>query len=115
MSFRTVKAPAVKIEKRPGCLQAALAIIGDKWSPLLLSQLVSGAKTFGELEIALGGVSPRTLSSRLDDLEAGKIIKKSIYNKRPPRYRYSLTDKGRELQVILKAMAKWGDRYHSID
>ena len=115
MSFETPVSPALKIEKRPGCVQAALAIMGDKWSPLLLGQLVEGAKTFGELESALGGISPRTLSARLDKLETSKIISKLKYNDRPPRFRYLLTPKGEELHDILKAMAAWGDRHHDLN
>lgn len=114
MSFETAKSPALKIEKRPGCVQAALTIMGDKWSPLLLGQLVDGGKTFGELEAALGGISPRTLSARLDKLENSKVISRLKYNARPPRFRYLLTPKGEELHGILKAMAAWGDRHHEL-
>ena len=80
MSFSTVKPPCAEVESRPGCIQAALNILGDKWSPLLLGQLVSGQKTFGELEHTLAGISPRTLSSRLSKLEDENIIVKNKYN-----------------------------------
>jgi len=114
MSFATATtAVSAKVEKRKGCIQAALNILGDKWSPLLLGQLISGAKTFGELEVALGGISPRTLSARLEKMADHDIVNKTMYCKHPPRYRYELTDKGRELQNILKAMGDWGDKYHS--
>jgi DNA-binding HxlR family transcriptional regulator len=97
MSFATATtAVSSKVEKRKGCIQAALNILGDKWSPLLLGQLIAGAKTFGELEVALGGIRV-----------------KQMYCKHPPRYRYELTNKGRELQNILRAMGDWGDKYHN--
>jgi DNA-binding HxlR family transcriptional regulator len=111
MAFDTVKPPCPKLEKKPGCIQYALSILGDKWSPLLLGQLVSGEKTFGELESGLSGISPRTLSSRIDNLLQEKIIKKNRYHQHPPRYKYSLTDKGNELRIILENMSNWGEKY----
>lgn len=111
-AFSAVKPRYNQIEQRPGCIQAALNILGDKWSPLILGALVEGDKTFGELELLLAGISPRTLSSRLDKLEAGKIIKREQYCARPPRYRYCLTDKGHDLRSILVQMGDWGAKYY---
>jgi DNA-binding HxlR family transcriptional regulator len=113
MSFDTPKPVCSSVESRAGCLQSALAVLGDKWTPLLLSQLVSGKKTFGELEIELDGISPRTLSARLTKLEQAEIIIKNQYNKHPPRYKYDLTKKGKELQEVLQNMATWGEKYHA--
>ncbi|NBU34214.1 transcriptional regulator [bacterium] len=114
MSTTTAKSTVTaKLEKREGCIQAALNILGDKWSPLLLGQLIASPKTFCELETALGGISPRTLSARLEKMADHDIIAKQLYCKHPPRYRYELTNKGRELQSILKAMGDWGDKYHN--
>ncbi len=100
------------VEKRPGCIKAALEILGDKWSPLLLGKLVESPYTFGELEDALSGISPRTLSARLEKLVQQRIIDKQLYCEHPPRYRYQLTQKGRELQDILIAMGDWGNKYY---
>lgn len=111
MSFTTIKPPCEQVETKPGCIQKALEILGDKWSPLLIGQLVSGAKTFGELETVLAGISPRTLSARLVKLEEDKIITRQQYNARPPRYRYELTEKGSALIHILTEMADWGAKY----
>lgn len=101
-----------QVEERPGCIAAALHILGDKWSPLLLGQLIESPKTFGELEDTLTGISPRTLSARLEKLIEHRIIEKRLYCEHPPRYMYHLTEKGQELQNILKAMADWGNKYH---
>lgn len=111
MNHTTLKVPCNAIENRPGCIQAALHILGDKWSPLLIGQLVDGHKTFGELEIALVGISPRTLSSRLEKLTSERVVDTEQYCKHPPRYKYGLTQKGKELQSILVKMASWGERY----
>lgn len=112
MSFETIKPQCEKVENRPGCIQAALAILGDKWTSLLLGQLVSGAKTFGELENVLTGISPRTLSARISKLEDESIISRQQYNAHPPRYRYMLTSKGSELQSVIAQMAAWGEKYY---
>ena len=108
---QTLQSPHV--EERPGCIAAALHILGDKWSPLLLGQLIESPKTFGDLEVALTGISPRTLSARLEKLTEHNIVEKRLYCEHPPRYLYHLTQKGQELQSILKAMADWGNKYHS--
>ncbi len=100
-----------KVEAKPGCIQAALAILGDKWSPLLLGQLVEDSKTFSELASSLPGISPRTLSARLSGLEDQGIISKKCYCEHPPRYKYNLTKKGADLRTILIQMATWGNKY----
>ena len=114
MSFQTTKPPCEKLESTAGCMQATLCILGDKWTPLLLGQLVSGQKTFGELEQGLSGISPRTLSARLEKLQQSAIITKNQYNTHPPRYKYVLSEKGQELQGILEDMVSWGEKHRTI-
>lgn len=109
--MKVSKAVCRSVEPRPGCIESALDILGDKWSPLLLGQLAESPKTFGELELCLSGISPRTLSARLDKLYSGSVLNKALYCNHPPRYKYELTAKGRELSTILSAMAAWGDKY----
>lgn len=104
--------PQTSIEEKPGCIQSALCILGDKWTPLLLSELVQRDLTFSDLEKSLEGISPRTLSNRLDKLLHEEIIQKILYCEKPKRYRYSLTKKGNELQTVLRKMAEWGEKYH---
>lgn len=100
-----------KVEQKPGCVKAALEILGDKWSPLILGNLFENGKTFSELSADLPGISPRTLSARLDDLEECEIVQKKLYCQHPPRYRYELTKKGKDLRTILTQMACWGQKY----
>lgn len=99
------------VEKKPGCIKAALAILGDKWTLLLVGHLLGEAHTFAELEALLPGVSPRTLSERLTRLTEEKIIEAELYCARPKRYRYSPTEKGKELRAVLLKMAAWGEKY----
>jgi DNA-binding HxlR family transcriptional regulator len=103
------------IEKKPGCIKSALSIVGDQWTPLLLKELSGGeSRTFSELESLLAGISPRTLSQRLVKLEACGVIQKKEYCAHPPRYTYTTTKKGSELESILRAMAEWGERHYAV-
>ncbi len=101
----------VKNITKPGCIECTLSIIGDKWTPLIIRDLTVAGSSFCQLEKSLIGISPRTLSQRLNKLEEEDIINKSLYCEHPPRYRYELTKKGKELQIVIQQMANWGSRY----
>src|SRR3954471_18881627 len=100
------------LEPKVGCIAAAMQIIGNKWTALILRDLFSGPKRFCELEKSVGNINPRTLSQRLDDLEAHGIITRESFAEVPPRTEYCLTKKGRDLQPVLKQMATWGTKYY---
>jgi len=101
-----------EIENRPGCVASALCILGNKWTALIVKELSEGHVRFSTLEHTLTGISPRTLSQRLDDMEQEGLITKQSFAETPPRVEYTLTSKGRDLLPILKSMAEWGSRYH---
>lgn len=101
------------LEPKIGCIASAMEIIGNKWTALILRDLFAGPKRFCELEKSVTGINPRTLSQRLDDLEAHGIITKQSFNEVPPRIDYTLTQKGLDLQPILEQMAAWGTRYYN--
>lgn len=96
---------------KTSCIQAALDILGDKWTPLLVRQIDAGCVRFSDLETNLPGISPRTLSQRLDKLVKEGIVTKELYCQHPPRATYNLTNKGRELRQILAKMSDWGERF----
>jgi DNA-binding HxlR family transcriptional regulator len=100
-----------KIEEQDGCVSKALRIIGDKWTPLILKSIANGNCRFGSLQKELDGISPRTLSQRLDHLVKEQILSKESYNELPPRVEYTLTKKGDDLIPVLRQMAKWGLKY----
>lgn len=102
------------LEPKVGCIASAMQIIGNKWTALILRDLFAGPKRFCELERSVGTINPRTLSQRLDDLEAHGIITKESFAEVPPRTQYALTAKGEDLQPILKQMAAWGNKYEAI-
>lgn len=94
----------------PCGVAATIAIIGKKWTLLVLRDLLTGTKRFGQLQRSLQGISPRTLSQRLDELEEEGIIKRKIFNEIPLHVEYSLTKKGQSLNEIIKTMREWGEK-----
>jgi len=94
-------------EKNITCpVEITLAVIGKKWVVLIIRDLLTGKKRFGELMNSLHGISPRTLSARLSELEEYGIVKKKIFPVVPLKVEYSLAKKGHDLKVILDQMAK---------
>jgi DNA-binding HxlR family transcriptional regulator len=87
---------------------ATVDLIGSKWTPLIVHDLSEGPRRFMQLEHACPGISPRTLSERLDMLERESIVIRRSYPESPPRVEYELTDKGRELLPIIDAMRRFG-------
>lgn len=93
-------------------LARTLDVIGEKWSVLILRDLFrKGPLRFQQLEKGLGGVAPNTLSTRLKSLESAGVVGTRLYESHPPRYEYFLTDKGKALGPVLKALYNWGVRY----
>jgi len=91
------------------CSVAATSeLIGSKWTALLIHGLSEGPRRFTQLERACPGISPRTLSERLDMLERQDIVSRHTYAESPPRVEYELTDKGEALLPIIDAMRKFG-------
>jgi DNA-binding HxlR family transcriptional regulator len=90
----------------------ALDVVGEKWALLVLRDLFrKGPLRFHDLETGLEGVAPNTLSARLKTLEKQGVIGARLYEQHPPRFEYFLTDKGKALGPVLKALYKWGELY----
>ncbi len=87
---------------------ACAAIIGAKWTALLVHDLSEGARRFSELEHSCAGISPRTLSERLRALEGEGIVARRSYAESPPRVEYELTAKGEALLPIIAEMRRFG-------
>jgi DNA-binding HxlR family transcriptional regulator len=89
-----------------------LDIVGERWTLLLLRDLFKiGPRRFQDFQDALPGVSPNTLSARLKTLEEHGLVSRRLYEDRPPRAEYVLTDKGRTLGPVLKALWDWGQTH----
>jgi len=89
-----------------------LEIIGDRWTILIVRDLLlKGQRKFLDFELSLAGISPNTLSARLKILEEAGLIQRRLYEQYPPRAEYLLTDKGRELGPVLRALRAWGEKH----
>lgn len=97
-----------------GCcpVEKAIKIIGGKWTILILRDLFTGTKRFGELRKSLIGVSPKTLSGRLRYLEKEGIVARKIFPEVPPKVEYALTKRGKSLGAIIESMRIWGEKNH---
>ncbi len=87
-----------------------LHIIGSKWTMLILHNIFEGRNRFGQLQRTLDGISPKTLSVRLSELEKDGIVKRRVYAEVPLHVEYHLTEKGRSLREIFSELAKWGEQ-----
>ncbi|MBI4066556.1 helix-turn-helix transcriptional regulator [Candidatus Gottesmanbacteria bacterium] len=94
------------------CLSKTLKVIGSKWTIPILHELCDGTRRFGELARALPGVSPKTLTLRLRELEHSGVIQKKVFAQVPLRVEYSLTLKGKSLRAIITKMRQWGEQSH---
>ena len=101
-----------KTKELPACpVETTLTLIGDKWKVLILRDLMSGTKRFGELKKSIGTVSQKVLTAQLRDMEANGLVHRDGYAEVPPRVEYSLTELGQSLKPILDAMWNWGEDY----
>src|SRR5262245_43020105 len=89
-----------------------LEVVGDRWTLLVIRDVVLGLHRFDE-PLASLGVASNVLSDRLNRLVGEGILERARYSERPERFEYRLTSKGRELGVPLLALMQWGDRHVS--
>lgn len=89
-----------------------LDLIGERWTILVLRDLIlHGPRRYQDLQASLAGAAPNTLSARLKAMEARGLIERKLYSEHPPRLEYHLTDKGRSLRPVLKALREWGQQH----
>lgn len=105
--------PSRKNEKKLlSChVENTISVIGGRWKVLIIYFLIEQPRRFGELGRLLPGVSPRTLTRQLRELEEHGIIIRHDYQEIPPRVDYQLSPLGMELGPVLNAMHAWGEKY----
>lgn len=97
---------------RSGCpIVNGLDIFGDKWTLIVIRDLLCGKETYSELTDSPEKIPTNRLADRLKMLEAHNMLVKEQYQSKPKRYKYVLTAKGRETLPILQQIAKWGNKY----
>ena len=96
----------------PVCpVETTLMLMGDRWKILIVRDLLTGTKRFGELKRSLTGISQKVLTDRLRIMEEHGLVNRKIYAEVPPRVEYSLTELGWSLKQIHNALQKWGEQY----
>ena len=96
----------------PACpVELTVWLIGDKWKILIIRDLLTGTKRFGELKKSLNNITQKVLTNKLREMEASGLVKRKVYPEVPPRVEYSLTDTGLSLKPILDSMVEWGNNY----
>jgi DNA-binding HxlR family transcriptional regulator len=105
------KSDTAAVENSTCGVCATAEILCSKWTAIIVRDLAACDSRFCELERSLHGISPRTLSLRLRELESNGIVERRTYAEVPPRVEYALTDKGRALIPIVDAMRSYGEKW----
>jgi DNA-binding HxlR family transcriptional regulator len=106
MSSRSTRSP------RSGCpIAATLNMVGDRWTLVIVRDLLCGKATFGEFLASPEGIATNVLADRLALLERLELAERTAYQDHPPRYRYHLTAKGRAMLPLLQEMCRWANRF----
>ena len=93
----------------PGCpVEAALDVIGGKWKGIILHHLLAETIRFNELRRLMPEITQRMLTKQLRELETDNLISRKIYPEVPPKVEYSMTDYGKTLLPVIRALRKWG-------
>ncbi|MWP62824.1 MULTISPECIES: winged helix-turn-helix transcriptional regulator [Gilliamella] len=92
-------------------VEITLMLIGDKWKVLIVRDLLTGTKRFGELKKSLTGISQKVLTQHLRAMEKNGLLTRKVYAEVPPRVEYTLTEVGQSLKQVHDAMLAWGKAY----
>jgi DNA-binding HxlR family transcriptional regulator len=89
----------------------SLELLGERWTLLIVRDLLRNPRRFQDLQQSLNGIAPNVLSERLKVMEEHGIVARRFYSDHPPRAEYTLTERGKELGVVVGALAVWGSRH----
>lgn len=102
-------------QELPACpVEITMGLIGDKWKILIIRDLLTGTKRFGELRKSLNGISQKVLTNNLRDMEKSGLVHREVFAEVPPRVEYSLTETGWSLKSVLDSMVLWGNNYRKM-
>ena len=102
-------------QELPTCpVEITMGLIGDKWKILIIRDLLTGTKRFGELRKSLNGISQKVLPNNLRDIEKSGLVHREAFAEVPPRVEYSLTETGWSLEPVLYSMVQWGNNYREL-
>ncbi|MSO15694.1 MAG: transcriptional regulator [Ilumatobacteraceae bacterium] len=106
----TSVAPRKNFQHLDHRLADALEVVGEWWTPLIVSTVNDGSYRFESIQNSLG-IARNILTDRLNTLVAGGVLEKRLYSAKPRRYEYHLTARGLELIPIFERLEQWGDRH----
>ena len=96
---------------QPCPVAKSLELVGERWTLLIVRDLLEGPRRYQDFHASLPGIAPALLSARLKLMEEHGLVSRRFYSDHPPRAEYTLTDKGRELGLVIGALATWGSRH----
>ncbi len=100
------------IQDRSGCpIASALELLGDRWTLVVLRDLLTGKRTYKEFLESPEAISTNILADRLRRLDEWGLVERRLYREKPERLAYELTQKGADLLPTLQALCRWGNRY----
>lgn len=91
-------------------VEMTLSLISNRWKILIIRDLLTGTKRFGELKKSIGSISQKVLTANLRSMEEDGLLTRKVYAEVPPKVEYTLTDLGYSLQSILDVMSEWGKK-----
>ena len=91
--------------------ERAMGLLGKRWTGLIIRVLMGGSRRFKDLQEQMPEVSDRLLSERLKELEASGVVRRQVYNERPVRIEYELTDKGKALEPVVESIQCWAEAH----
>ena len=96
----------------PKCpIETTIKMLGCRWKILIIRELLSGTKRFGELKKNVTGITQKVLTSKLRDMEELGLLERNVYPQIPPKVEYTLTDIGYSLRPVLDSLKSWGKDY----
>jgi DNA-binding HxlR family transcriptional regulator len=99
-------------ERRSGCpVACTLDVVGDRWTLLVVRDLLRGKTRYGDFLRSSESIPTNILAERLKRLEQAGLVESRLYSEHPPRYEYELTEAGRALAPIVRAIAAWGEAH----
>ncbi len=106
------KAKHTRFDCTPGCaVEASIGLIEGKWKSIILWHLLSGTLRFGEIRRHVENCTPRMLTNQLRELENDGLITRKVYAQVPPKVEYTVSDLGRTMEPILRALKDWGEAH----
>jgi DNA-binding HxlR family transcriptional regulator len=95
--------------------QHTVELIGRRWTGSIVRALLTGVTRFSDLSETVPGLSDRMLAERLKELEGAGIVNRKVIPETPVRVEYTLTEKGRDLHVVIQAVAAWAERWEDAE